>query len=88
MTENEHLALAWAGKFLRGHHCDVCAKQWITGTSTGVLFHQCRATRPTIFSPPPSRDEDRQSWARTLLGPLADAIEERDGPAALLRGDE
>ncbi len=86
----EAIAIRVAAQFLAGHHCNTCGKQWLTGLSTKVLFHKCSppAQRSWWSDPLDDMTRDRESWARNLLGPLADAIEERDGAEALLRGDE
>lgn len=91
MTRNEQVALAWARKYLRAHHCKECGREWITAASTTTLMHRCRPPRRGIASYVGVEErnaEQRAAWARRQLGfteALEDAVVDRDGPDALLR---
>ena len=84
----EQVALAWARRYLAGHHCDRCSREWITGSSTTILMHRCSPNKqglPPAWSREAVLAEDREAWARRQLGPITEALEEAVGPEALLR---
>lgn len=74
---------------MRSWYCPHCSYRGTTSDQVAVLFHRCsnmRATRPRWSTP--TRDEETQEWARTLLGAeLARSVEAKN-PDVLLRPTE
>lgn len=67
-------------------HCTRCGHQATTGDEIVSYFHLCTAQARRQVTPLRTRDEDRQAWARRILGAALEASLAEKLPAeALLR---
>lgn len=68
MNQAEAVALRWVSRHLHILECRWCGGAWITAKTTTTIFHRCHRPPPSPLWSPPTDEEDRQTWARRLLG--------------------
>lgn len=70
----------------RQWHCTRCGHEAETDDTVVSHFHVCAAPARRQVTPLRTRDEDRQAWARRMLGAALEAsLAEKMGAEVLLR---